>query len=396
MNATVNLTKRVPTSKGWRFCPVVYAANGRVRPNVVQFDGKEQRFKEGAYYIEWRDPHRKRERVGTDAAEADARKRQKEAELKAKRHGVAIVPITNGNSHHRLIAAAIQTWLTDIELRDKINKPQNYGRHSTHGLYSTALQYFQESLSKTYLEDLERNDLLKYAVYLQEEKEYAPRTVAHRFDVVMAFLKAQGITNLIQKGDRPKFTETEPEIYETEDLVPFFAACNEEERMWFHFFLHTGEREQEVRFTFKSDVNLSAHTVRVSHKKKPWNWSPKRYREREIPIPDVLVEMLRKWIAESDKSCPLLFATSGCKPKMDFWDCVKAIARRAHLDEDKYWLHKFRSTFATHALEATKGNFPTVQLWLGHNDIESTMRYLKPSRSAEMHQRVNEMFPKFR
>ena len=110
MNATVNLTKRVPTEKGWRFCSVVYAANGRVRPNVVLLDGSEQRITEGAYYIEWRNPKRKRECVGKDAAEAYARKGQKEAELKAMRHGIEIVsPVTNGNGHRRSIAAAIQT-----------------------------------------------------------------------------------------------------------------------------------------------------------------------------------------------------------------------------------------------------------------------------------------------
>jgi integrase len=393
MNTTVNLTKYVPTEKGWRYCPVIYGANGRVRPHVVQLEGSEQRIVEGAYYIEWRDPARKRERVGTDAAEADARKRQKEAELKARREGLEIAATTPNRNGRRSIAAAVQKWLGDIELRDRINKPQNYGRHSTHGLYSKALEYFLESLSKTYLEDLERNDLLRFAVFLQEEKEYEPRTVSHRFDVVMAFLKAQGITNLISKGDRPKFTEAEPDIYEQDELTAFFAACDPEEKIWFSFFLMTGMREQEVRFMFKSDVNLKAHTVRVRHKVKPWNWSPKRYKEREIPIPDALVKMLESWIAKCDKNCPLLFSTSGCKPKMDFWDCAKAIARRAKLDEGKVWLHKFRSTFATRALEATHGHLPTVQLWLGHSDVESTMRYLKPSRSVETHQRVNAMFP---
>ena len=34
----------------------------------------------------------------------------------------------------------------------------------------------------------------------------------------------------------------------------------------------------------------------------------------------------------------------------------------------------------------------TVQQWLGHSDMESTMRYLKPSRSQAVHAKVNDIF----
>jgi integrase len=33
-----------------------------------------------------------------------------------------------------------------------------------------------------------------------------------------------------------------------------------------------------------------------------------------------------------------------------------------------------------------------VQQWLGHSDMESTMRYLKPSRSQQVREKVNEIF----
>jgi site-specific recombinase XerD len=56
-----------------------------------------------------------------------------------------------------------------------------------------------------------------------------------------------------------------------------------------------------------------------------------------------------------------------------------------------FWLHKFRATFATWALWAGV-DLRTVQQWLGHSDIESTMRYLKPSRSQQVHDKVNEIF----
>ena len=64
---------------------------------------------------------------------------------------------------------------------------------------------------------------------------------------------------------RGRFTEEEPEIYEQEELERMFAACSDEERLWYEFFLMTGMREQEVMFTYWSDVNFAAATVRVSH-----------------------------------------------------------------------------------------------------------------------------------
>jgi hypothetical protein len=46
----------------------------------------------------------------------------------------------------------------------------------------------------------------------------------------------------------------------------------------------TGMREQEVMHAYWSDVNFSHTTVRVSHKPDR-GWTPKAYKEREIPIP---------------------------------------------------------------------------------------------------------------
>jgi hypothetical protein len=53
-NREVNLTKRVQTGKGMRYCPVVLSANGRVKPDVVLVNGQEERHTEGA--ITWNGP----------------------------------------------------------------------------------------------------------------------------------------------------------------------------------------------------------------------------------------------------------------------------------------------------------------------------------------------------
>jgi integrase/recombinase XerD len=252
------------------------------------------------------------------------------------------------------------------------------------------LSYFTESCHKLNVEDIERKDLLKFCAFLREEKKQSPRSVYNKFENLMSFLKAQGIRGLVGKNDWPRFTEEEPEIYEEKELDKLFAACDGEERLWYQFFLMTGEREQEVMFTYWLDVNFAASTVRVSHKPDR-GWTPKAYKEREIPIPVKLAKSLKAWKAKSAKGCSLVFPTARCRPKLDFLDCLKAIAERAKLDPDGFWLHKFRATFATRCLWAGV-DLRTVQQWLGHSDIESTMRYLKPSRSQQTRDKVNEIF----
>ena len=155
-------------------------------------------------------------------------------------------------------------------------------------------------------------------------------------------------------------------------------------------FLMTGEREQEVMHTYWSDLKLQHATVRVTHKPDR-SWTPKAYREREVPIPDKLVRQLKAWKAKSDKKCNLLFPTAACKPKLDFLDCCKKIAERAGLDPDDFWLHKFRATFATWHLWSGV-DLRTCQHWMGHQDVESTMRYLKPQRGQEARAKVNNTF----
>src|ERR1700738_745021 len=146
MNREVNLTKRVQTPPGWRYCTVVLSANGRVKPDVVLINGKQETHKEGAYYLEWREgAKRVRLSVGKDPADASARRQRKEAELNAVNNGVSVVP-ENGQNGHRSVAAAVAEFLDETQLT---KKPK------TLAAYSTALNYFQESCPQLFLADIE-------------------------------------------------------------------------------------------------------------------------------------------------------------------------------------------------------------------------------------------------
>ncbi len=160
-NREVNLTKRVQTPHGWRYCTVVLSANGRVKPDLVLVNGKQEAHKEGAYYLEWREGSKRvRLSVGKDPADASARRQRKEAELNAVNNGVSVVP--DGQNGHRSIAAAVAEFLDETKLT---KKPK------TLAAYSTALAYFVESCHKLNLEEIDRKDLLKFSAFLRDEKD---------------------------------------------------------------------------------------------------------------------------------------------------------------------------------------------------------------------------------
>ena len=379
----VNLVKRVqiPNERGetvWYFSPVARTKRGDVKQDLILVEGVEQSHPEGLYYIEWRDNgKRRRLSAGKEAADADNQRRAKEAELNARNAGVPVLAQTD--DARISLASAIAAYLEETKLT---KKPK------TLAAYSTALAYFQESCPKLYVQEIERKDLLKFVAFLRDEKEQSPRSVYNKFENLMTFLKAQGVRGLVGKNDWPRFVEEEPEIYEQEELDKLFAACNEQERLWYEFFLMTGMREQEVMYTYWSDVNLKHATARVTYKPDR-GWTPKAYKEREIPIPEKLVSALKAWKAmREDKHCNLLFPTTGCRVKLDFLDCLKAIAKRAKLSPEDCWLHKFRATFATTLLQSGV-DVRTVQAYLGHSDLESTLRYLRPARNSAVAAKIN-------
>jgi hypothetical protein len=114
MNKEANLTKRVKTPHGVRFCPVVISANGRVKPDYVIVAGREERHPKGAYYIEWHEGSKRlRRSVGKDANAAAAQRQRQEQILSSKAVGLQVVE-TNGSG--TLLVNAAVVYLNDIKL----------------------------------------------------------------------------------------------------------------------------------------------------------------------------------------------------------------------------------------------------------------------------------------
>jgi len=389
MNRTVNVLKRVTTAKGSRYCAVVEAGNGRIKPNYVIVDGKQEFHKEGAYYLSWYEGKKvKRMSVGTEANVADARRHKQEQILGAKAAGIKVVEEKAPDSP--LLVNATAEYLAEITAQKK---------SATAKSYRNSIRLFTQSCSKQTLAEIDRKDLLAFITYLRDQK-FTPYTVRMRFSIVFAFLNEycgwvkfkkewkRGDELIFKQTDWPQYTEAEPEVYEREELDKLFAACDPQEHLWFSFFLMTGMREQEVMYATWKAVDFQNNTISVRHNPQH-GWQPKAYKERTIPVPQALIDELKA--SKRQGNCDLLFPTFRCKPQTQFWDKLKVVAERADLDPETFWLHKFRATFCTGHLRSGS-DLRTVMSWMGHSDIASTMRYLKPNGGPEVRSRVEAAF----
>lgn len=385
----VNLTKRIKVDGTDRYLPVVFSANGRIKPDYVYIaEGKQERHPSGNYYVDWTDRDtgkRKRKSVGTDAVQAHAIQLKMQAELSAVAQGVVIVPaLEDGNK--RSIDVAIEGFLEEVALTKQ---------PATLRAYRVALGYFRESCPKRYIEDIVRMDLLQFSAFLKKKKAQSPRSVHNKFASLLTFLTANGVPKLVLRNDRPRFVKEQVEIYELGELDQLYAVCTPYHRTLYQFLLMTGLREKEAMYCTWDDVNLQASTVNMRWKPQ-YDFAPKAYREREIPIPTKLVNILKEHKPKNVKGEALVFHTASGKPDTHMLRALKRNATGAKLDPTRFWVHKFRATFATMHLQgngASPGaDLRTVQAWLGHSNIESTIRYLKPARASTVLDKVNSTF----
>ncbi|MGA2170090.1 MAG: hypothetical protein ABSG62_17975 [Terracidiphilus sp.] len=87
----VHITKCIDTPEGKRYCPVVVGPNGRIKPDWVTVNGRQEKHLEGAYYLDRNeDGKRRRVSVGNDAAAAYNSRSRKQMELDAIANGLIV------------------------------------------------------------------------------------------------------------------------------------------------------------------------------------------------------------------------------------------------------------------------------------------------------------------
>jgi len=394
----VNLIKKIKTADGWRFAPVVPEANGRLKDRV-RINGQIEVHPEGAYYIEWRVGGRSGRRYRTAVARDEAidQARRKAIELRAIRDGLIAGPEPEPEvAAKTTIGDAIDAYLRYVKMQ---RKPR------THLTYRYTLDtLLRAAYKRKYVEDATREDVLDFMTYCYE-LGLGARTVYDKVVTVLQLFKKHGRSGLMEKGDWPKYVDAIRPMYEAEELTAMFKLATEDEADMLKFLLGSGFRDQEIRYLQYLDVDFRHQIARVTAKAK-WGFTPKNWEERTVPLPAGLIERLRKR-KERKMARPhdFVFGNTKGRPDSEMDMVVKRVAERAKLNcghcvtehgnkcaEGPYcmnfFLHKFRHTFATNHLRDGV-DIRTVQSWLGHRDIQSTMVYLKGVRSKDAAVKVN-------
>jgi integrase/recombinase XerD len=129
-----------------------------------------------------------------------------------------------------------------------------------------------------------------------------------------------------------------------------------------------GLRVSEVTQLKVSDIDSARNVVRVRHGKGG--------KDRQTLLPAKLLELLRCYWRDQRPTGWLFPAADSTRPisaKTVFLACRKA-TQRAGISKPIH-PHSLRHAFATHLLEAGV-NLRTIQILLGHANLETTARYL--------------------
>lgn len=253
--------------------------------------------------------------------------------------------------------------------------------------YRQVTQEFIDIIKRRLPCDITKQDLKSWMNQLrtgtQEHKAVGHRTVCNYYISIACFLHFCGVDHkkLLPRNERPSPTKEEPEIYTPTEMTKFFFnVVTERDALFFQFLLKTGAREREATHLEWSDLALLGpnHTVRFATKE---GFRTKTGKFRVVPLERALADKLADWQKKNHES--LVFATEkGEVVVARFLRICKQVAKRAGLDPKRFWLHKFRATFATWALRS-KIDIITVRDWMGHASTAMTERYLSGVRDAE-------------
>ena len=322
-SSRVKLLKQVKINDKWVLATALFDSKGRVRKDHVRVSGNDENHPEGSYFIEWWDQgQRHREAAGALAQDAAERARIKQAELAAVHNGIIpAAPAVEPNPQRTSLSAALDGYIEYVRYHRSLR---------TFRTYRPILDSFKAFCEKTYVDEVERQDLLDFATDCLKQGQKG-KSIYNKLVVISQVMKQHDKAKLLNASDWPSFVETVRPIYEDFELAKLFRACTSPEEVRFKFYLMSGFRDAEGRFVTWRDVDFKHMAVRVTAKPH-WGFQPKNWEEREVPVPQKLVTMLQKFRPANATPDDPLFPSATGRPDGAMLEKLKAVAYRGKLN----------------------------------------------------------------
>ena len=255
---------------------------------------------------------------------------------------------------------------------------RNYAE-STMRCYLRTVEDFRQHVQKR-LDRLGPDDIRRYQVHLLEDRKLGVGTVvsyvaALRFFYVKT-LKRRDMKEDLPYPNAPKHKRRLPVILSQEEVTRLIDSA----KNLFHYAMllttySAGLRRSELCRLKVSNIDSQRMMLRIERGKGDV--------DREVPLGQKLLETLReywRWMRPKNYLFPGTAngwrADKPITPKV-IWEAVQFAAKRAGI-EKHVTPHTLRHCFATHLLEGGT-DLRTIQVLMGHKDIEATARYLHVS-----------------
>ena len=222
------------------------------------------------------------------------------------------------------------------------------------------------------------NELRTYQAYLLRERKLTPGTVVNqvaalRFFFVKTLKRHQFRDFLPYPQDQRRL----PTVLSQEEVSCLINAAGTLFRRTLLMTLYgTGMRRSELAHLKVGDIDSQRMIIRVV--------AGKRGKDRDLPLSPALLETLREYCRWRQPKL-YLFPTrtlrrQGAEPISDktVWIACSEAAHRAGIRK-RVTPHTLRHSWATHLLEAGT-DLRTIQVLLGHDDLETTAQYLHLSQ----------------
>jgi integrase/recombinase XerD len=260
---------------------------------------------------------------------------------------------------------------------------RNYSEGTTRR-YLRFVERFAQHFAKS-PDKLGPDHLRSYQAYLLKQRKLEPGSVENH----VAALRFLFVRTLHRHQFReflpyPKVRQKLPNILSREEVARLIdASSGLFERTLLMVLYGTGMRRSEVARLKIADIDSRRMVIHVVN--------GKGRKDRDLPLSPALLETLRahwRWLKPRTYLFPSRLHRDCEQPITDkiVWRACSEAARRAGI-RTRVTPHLIRHSWATHLLEAGT-DLRTIQLLLGHEDLEVTARYLHLSEQ-HLHQVAN-------